>query len=188
MHAETTHKRPDITYAEMKTFLTIGWGELGKRVAEAWRQYNKTYFGNKLQPLPITIVNTSPHGHWLGLTTGSKRGVHLIQLTMPAEGPSLVADRGVLLHEMNHQFLVERGENPKHSGQPWCDQIMRLHYQITGKRLWVAPETVGKVKQEDGKRLSVRRQACCPETGEASIGQRDIASWPHSCGVKLGNL
>ena len=111
MHAETNHRRPDITYAEMKAFLTIGWGKLGQRVAETWLAFNKKHFGGKLQPLPITIVNTSPYGHWLGLTCGSLNRTHLIQLTMPTEAGQLVADRGVLLHEMIHQCLVERGES-----------------------------------------------------------------------------
>jgi len=95
---------------------------------------------------------------------------------------------GVARHWHTGHYLIERGETPKHEGQPWCDEIMRLHRQITGKPLWAAPETVGKEKRTDGERKSVRRQACCPETGEGSIDRKDIAQWPHSCGIELGSF
>lgn len=45
----------------------------------------------------------------------------------------LVADRGVLLHEMVHQALSERGVSPKHADQPWRDEISRLHLILTGQ-------------------------------------------------------
>lgn len=189
MHVETSHRRPDITYAEMKTFLTIGWGKLGQSVAEAWLAFNKRHFGGKLQPLPITIVNTSPYGHWLGLTCGAGKRAHLIQLTMPTDAGELVADRGVLLHEMVHQYLLERGESPKHEHEPWCREIMRLHQAIAGKRIWAAPESIAKAAAgEDGKRRSIRIQKPCPETGMESIPRKDLARWPHSCGLSLGAL
>jgi hypothetical protein len=39
---------------------------------------------------------------------------------------ALLADNAVLLHEMVHQFLFERNEDPSHKGEPWCREIMRL--------------------------------------------------------------
>jgi hypothetical protein len=112
VHVETQHLRPDLTYAEMKALLTVGWGNLGKRVGEAWLHLNKKHFAGKLRPLPITIVSTSPYGRWTGLTYGAAKRAHLIQLTVPREAGELVADRGVLLHEMIHQYLLERSESP----------------------------------------------------------------------------
>ena len=112
---------------------------------------------------------------------------HLIQLTMPADAGELVADRGVLLHEMAHQHLVERGESPKHEHEPWCREIMRLHKAISGKRIWAAPESIAKAAAgEDGKRRSIRVQKPCPEAGMELIARKDLARWPHSCGLKLG--
>jgi hypothetical protein len=35
---------------------------------------------------------------------------------------------------------------------PWRQEFMRLHFQITGKRIWLAPEIVGKERDEDGRR------------------------------------
>ena len=38
MFAETTHTRPDINFQQMRDFLHHGWGPVGIRVAEAWRE------------------------------------------------------------------------------------------------------------------------------------------------------
>jgi len=53
---------------------------------------------------------------------------------------------------MVHQALVERGVSAAHEDEPWRQEIMRLHFQITGKRIWLAPEIVGKERDEDGRR------------------------------------
>ena len=190
MHIETNLSRPNITFAQMRRFLTIGWGTLGEDVAATWLEFNRQHFGGKLHPLPITIVSTSPYGHWLGLTYGGAdhNRTHLIQLTMPRNSSELVADRGVLLHEMVHQHLIERGESPKHEHGPWCREIMRLHLAITGKRIWAAPEVVGKRRGENGERKSIRYQPICPETGMKSIPRGKLSRWPHACGLDLGPL
>src|SRR5262245_14336650 len=103
-------------------------------------------------------------------------------------GCELVADRGVLLHEMIHQYLIERGESPKHEHEPWCREIMQLHRAITRKAIWATPESVGKELGPDGKRKSTRFQKACPETGMESIPRKDLSRWPHSCGLELGPL
>jgi hypothetical protein len=183
MHVETDHDRGDITFAQMKAFLQTGWGKTGLAVADAWLLFNKRYFGGKLQPIPIVLTATSPYGHWSGLTTCNARRprAHLIEMTAPRmSGNALRADRGVLLHEMIHQHLTESGRWPKHDGEAWCEEIMRLHFAITGKTIWAAPEKIGKQKDDDGKRKSVRKQAADPIDGRPSISQAAIASWPHS--------
>lgn len=189
MRTETTHTRPDITFAEMKTFLTVGWGKFGERIADKWLKLNRTYFRGRLQPLPITLVNTSPYGHWLGITAcnPAEQRAHLIQLTAPRQEKFLVADVGVLLHEMVHQYLAELGEETGHDSEPWCREIMRLHYKITREKLWASPSVVRKEKI-GGKLKSVRKQKPCPDTGETSLPRADIATWPHSVGVDLGAL
>jgi hypothetical protein len=182
MHVETDHQRADITFAQMKAFLRTGWGALGERVAETWLRLNRKHFKGKLQPIPIVLTAVSPYGHWCGLTTSSPhvRRAHLIELTWPRLYQTLRADAGVLLHEMVHQHLTECGANPKHEAQAWCDEVMRLHFDITGKMIWAAPETVGKEKGDDGKRKSIRKQAPDPITGEAGLTRSEIAGWPHS--------
>ena len=169
MFAETSHTRPDINFAQMRDFMHHGWGPVGIRVAEAWREFNDRYFDGRLKPVPITLVATSPHGHWLGLTSGMRPGngnavcrCHLLQLTYPNGGRQLIADRGVLLHEMVHQALVEAGLYPSHDGEPWRNEITRLHLVLTGERLWCAYDQVKKI---DGKSVRVPKPA--PEPGHA---------------------
>ena len=191
MQIETDYKRRAISFADMRNFLSIGWGEIGESVADAWRDLNKRHFANQLEPLPIILVNTSPYGRWLGCTYCNvrKHRAHLIQLAMPRQKTVLVADRGVLLHEMLHQQLTEQGASPKHEHAPWCDGIMRLHFELTGTRLFAAPETVTKTKTPDpatGKTKSIRVPRRHPDTGKPSIDRLSIATWPHSLGLELG--
>ena len=97
MFAVTSHSRPQLDFADMHGFLEHGWGELGIRVANCWRDFNDRYFDGRLRPLPIVLVATSPHGHWLGLTHGSRNGhgTHRIELTIRvwAHAWSLTAPR-----------------------------------------------------------------------------------------------
>jgi hypothetical protein len=193
MQIATDYKRRAISFADMKNFLSIGWGELGETVADSWRDLNKKHFKNALEPLPIVIVNTSPYGRWLGCTYCNvrKRRAHLIQLAVPRQKQVLLADRGTLLHEMLHQQLTEAGDSPAHAHAPWCEGIMRLHFDITGKRIYAAPETVTKTKALDpitGKRKSIRVARKHPDTGLPSIDRLSIATWPHSLGVRLGDF
>lgn len=93
-----------------------------------------------------------------------------IYLAAPRDGDHLVADRGVLCHEMIHAWLRQCGDDPKHSGQPWRDEIVRLS-RIEGRTI-VAMKT--KVAKEKGTRRSVR------VTPEGSLNQAEIAGWPLS--------
>jgi hypothetical protein len=186
MFAVTSHSRPQLDFADMRAFLEHGWGELGVRVAGCWRDFNDRYFDGRLKPLPIVLVATSPHGHWLGLTHGSRNGhgTHRIELTHPGMGARLIADRTTLLHEMIHQTLVEQGVNPHHDKEPWRAEITRLHSVLTGgERLWCAFDQVRKV---NGR--SVRVPAPAPEPNMRTIEQKDIARWPRSVGLLLGSL
>jgi hypothetical protein len=54
MHIETSHSRPNITFAQMKRFLTIGWGKLGEERefshygGECFLLWSTSYEGVKL--------------------------------------------------------------------------------------------------------------------------------------------
>jgi hypothetical protein len=91
---------------------------------------------------------------------------------------------GELLHEMVHQLLFERGEDPAHMGAPWRREIMRLQKQITGREIWAGQS---KTVRLDGK--VVRMNMPCPVTGASSLTQGEIAMWPHQrYGIQLGHL
>jgi hypothetical protein len=171
------------TLAEMRHALEVGWGAVGGRVADCWADYNRRYFGGRLKPLPLFLTPLAPYGKKVGWTCGG--AVTHIALCVPKDGTANVADKGTLLHEMIHQALHESGECPKHAGEPWCREIMRLHRQITGKEIWAGKYTVTK---ERGSRRSLRGNLPHPETGAPSIPQAEIARWPHDSGIDLGAL
>ena len=176
----------DYTFAEMRRALIKGWGELGARTADAWLDFNRRYFGGELQPIPIFFTNTTPFGKRLAHCRCESQCTH-IALNRPSGHAHLIADRDTLLHEMIHQYLGQRGENPKHAGEPWRREIMRLHREITGASIWAGKPTVAKVKEAAGRK-SVRRMQPHPETGEASLTQKQIACWPHDRSINLGRL
>jgi hypothetical protein len=92
------------------------------------------------------------------------------------------ADNGVLLHEMIHQFLQERDEDPKHMGRA----LVAGDYapdEGHHRDIWA-----GKSKTVRQGEKVVRMNAPRPVTGEPPLGQADIASWPHSIGIDLGRL
>jgi SprT-like family len=185
MFAVTSHSRPQLDFADMRAFLEHGWGELGLRVAGCWRDFNDRYFDGRLKPLPIVLVATSPHGHWLGLTHGSRNGhgTHRIELTHPGMGARLIADRTTLLHEMIHQALVEQGVNPHHDKEPWRAEITRLHAALTGgEQLWCAFDQVRKV---NGRSVRVPAPApgrTCGRSSRRTSRDGHVASvccWDH---------
>lgn len=179
MILEAAHDRPNITAEQMRAFLSSGWGELGERIFGHFNELNDRFFAGSLAPMPICVVPVSPYGHWAGLCCGSttRREAALIYLCVPRDGKTLVADRGVLLHEMLHAHLMARGDDPQHSGQAWRDEIVRLS-AIAGRTVVARATKVVK----DANRKSMR------VTPEGSLTQREIASWPHSIGLKLGRL
>jgi hypothetical protein len=156
-------------------------------VADAWQEFNRLYFGGRLKPLPIFLTPSTPYGHCIGWTCGGGPVTH-IALADPRKGNVLVADRGVLLHEMIHQFLHESGEYARHDGGPWCREVMRLHRLLTGKDVWAGKYTVTKKRLPDGGRVSVRGNVARPGDGEASLTQKVISRWPYSAGIDLGPL
>ena len=171
-----------MTNAEMKTFLTLGWGSFGARIYRTRCAYNARYFAGRLKPLPIVPTPTLPFGHCVGLTSGGGIARHIL-LAAPKDHDVLVGDKGVLLHEMIHQHLFETGQDVRHAGQPWCDCVMRLNKRIARKAIFASPTTVRKI---DGR--SVRLNPACAATGRASLSQQEIARWPHSTGIELGAL
>jgi hypothetical protein len=170
------------TFDEMERNLIIGWGELGRSVARYWKKYNEQYFEDRLQPLPMFLTPVTPYGRFVGWTCTMQDITHIC-LCAPSIGTILVADKGVLLHEMVHQFLHDNGEYSKHNGEPWRREIMRLNKLLTKKEIWAGASTVIRVK---GKSKRINKPH--PATGIASLRQGQIARWPHSVGIKLGKF
>ena len=176
------------TLLDMKRFAHEAWGPLGLRTVERWQEFNRQYFGGKLKPVPLVISQTLPFGSKVGLCS-YKPGTsgRIITVNVPKYHAMLLADNGVLLHEMIHQVLCERGVDPSHASDGWRQEIMRLHKQITETEIWAGRSITKRMLGNDGKKSKVIR-INEPLDGKKSLGQDEIARWPHSCGIKLGKL
>jgi hypothetical protein len=138
------------------------------------------------RPIPLIVSQTLPFERRIGQCSHNPKSWEgrAITLNLPACGGQLIADNGTLLHEMLHQYLFERGEDPAHAGEPWRREIMRLTKLITGKTIWAGPS---KTVRQNGK--AIRINAPHPETKEVSLPQAIIARWPHNAlGINLGFL
>lgn len=166
---------PDLSFYDALTVSTKAFGPRGEKAVRLWQQYNDDYFSGNLKPVPVLFVPTSPFGHWVGLCSGNRatQSVHNIML-LNRPWDTL---REVILHEMVHQSLIERGLNPKHEGQPWCDEIMRISKNYFRRDMWAGAVTVIKVMGSDGKRRSVKTNKRSPDNYD-SMPYGMITSWP----------
>lgn len=181
-----------ITFKEMQKFATEAWGPLGSNAVARWKEFNDRFFDGKLKPVPLVITRAQPYGARLAYCSyGLGGGERTITLNIPKDHDSLVADNSVLLHEMIHQCLFERGEYPSHDGEPWRKEIMRLHRVLTKKDIWAGRSKTARRKRKEGREMIsevVRINEPHPETGAKSLSQFDISRWPHSCDICLGEL
>ena len=178
------------TINDMTKGATEAWGKLGSNAVARWRDLNEQYFDGELQPIPLVITNTQPFGKRLAFCSLGKTSDltwRTITLNVPKTGDVLLADNGVLLHEMVHQRLFERGELPDHASEPWRNEIMRLHLAITGKHIWAGRSKTVR-RRIAGRSRVMRGNEANKETGEASISNAAIVRWPYACGICLGKL
>ena len=176
------------TLRDMERFATEAWGPFGTGVVAKWAEFNERYFGGKLKPVPLVMTNAQPFGKRLAFCSynpGTKG--RTITLNVPKDHTELLADNCTLLHEMVHQYLFEKGEDAAHAGDGWRREIMRLNKLIAGKEIWAGPSKTRR-DPDDMKRV-IRLNEPHPTTGRPSLGQKQIARWPHNgAGIKLGKL
>src|SRR5262249_7027293 len=146
-------------------FATEAWGPLGTRTAHMWALYNDRYFGGCLKPVPLVITNTLPFGRRLAFCSYHPNGEgRTITVNVPRVHQQLVADNGVLLHEMIHQYLFEHNEAAGHDSIGWRREIMRLNKILTGVEIWAGPSQIVRIDKK-----VVRRNAPHPEDGLPSL-------------------
>jgi hypothetical protein len=164
-----------MTFDDVALIADRCFGELGLNTVHLWKRYNDAYFDGTLVPTPVLYVPTSPYGHWVGQHVADRN----IYLMRPGPSRSWGFVRGVLLHEMIHQGLAQAGKNPKHDGNPWCSEIMRISHYFD-RNIWAGKYTVIKV---EGK--SVRANMPRPKGNRARIlDQDEISKWPHSIDIE----
>jgi hypothetical protein len=169
--------REQITFVEMRQMLGWSFGDEGRLIADLWDAFNERHWDGRLVPVPLFFPRVTTYGHWLGLYTcnAANESIHIqlkFQLTTKQK-----AD--VLLHEMVHQFLAECGQNPKHNGIPWCNEIMRLTKEIWGVEIHASPSVPRK---KDGRSVRIQKPSAI---GQESISRPQIAAWPCSIGLSV---
>ena len=178
-------ERPKITFAEVRNILHYAFDKHGVAIADSWLDFNERFWEGKLEPVPLFLVAATPYGNWSGLCTHNKQRTINIQIK---HGLDLQTKRGVLLHEMVHQYLVESGANIRHNGQPWCTEIMRISRDYFGKAIWAGAPKMARVKRRNPKtkemeKVITRINPPGPN-GEPSLTQKEIAGWPHSVSLQ----
>lgn len=171
---------------DMHRFALEAWGPFGGSVVAKWEEFNTRYFAGTLKPVPLVLTHTQPFGKRLAFCSYSETGQgRTITLNVPKFHNELLADNNTLLHEMIHQWLNERGEDAAHASDGWRREIMRLHSEITGTQIWAGRSTTVR---RDGR--VVRINVPHPQTGQVSLGQDQIARWPHEPPgeIELGHL
>jgi hypothetical protein len=173
----------DFTIEDMYRFATEAWGPLGTATVTKWREFNARYFDGRLRPVPLVITNAQPFGKLLAFCSyESATSGRTITLNVPKDHRQLLADNGVLLHEMIHQALFERGTETAHASASWRNEIMRLHQLITGASIWAGRSMTKRI---NGKMMRINEPR---NDGTESLEQGAIARWPHSVGIDLGRL
>jgi len=178
-----TENMSAFTFDDMLRFAAEAWGPLGTKTVRRWAVYNDRYFGGALKSVPLVITNTQPFGGKLAFCSYHPGGEgRTITVNVPQDHNRLLADNGVLLHEMIHQFLFERGEHAGHDGAPWRREIRRLNLILTGIEIWAGASKLTRINKK------VVRINAPNANGQLSLRQGEIARWPHSMGIRLGQL
>ena len=128
----------EFTVADMHRFAVEAWGPIGTAIVDKWVEFNGTYFGGVLRPVPLVITNTLPFGKRLAFCSygGPHNPGRTITLNIPKDHCRLLADNNTLLHEMLHQFLFERACRP--ASRPACPACVSGSPLPTPKAGWTA--------------------------------------------------
>jgi hypothetical protein len=181
--------RRSFTVEDMRRFAFEAWGQLGASAVMKWAEFNDAYFDGALRPVPLVFTQTLPFGKAIAFCSygDQDKPGRTITLNVPWHGDFLVADNGTLLHEMIHQYLFERGEYPKHDGDGWRREIMRINKMINGSEIWAGKYTTTRVDLGEATKRVVRINKPS-RNGQPSLTQMQIARWPHDRDIDLGKL
>jgi hypothetical protein len=156
---------PFFAFRDVYALSRVVFGEAGETLVLLWRQFNGAFFFNSLRPVPLILVPgsllTSSAGQSSFGTDGTTQYIYLPRGRPPA------ALRGALLHEMVHQRLNEAGKNPRHDGEPWCEEIVRISRLL-------------------GRKVAAGRTAAL--TGRPPLAPEEIAGWPNAIGLRTPRI
>jgi len=156
------------------------WGTAGTWIADTWTRLNADYFDGAAKYHGV-VWGLTPHGSRLGHTYVETGRITLHPALLNPQGNAwergeelgaLYAEH-VLLHEMIHAILSDRGEDGAHNGEPWCAEIMRITPLLGFAPILAAPVTQRRV---EGKVTRI------PKDGH--LDRDTISRWPHTIAPK----
>lgn len=173
------------TTDDMLRLADEAFGTVATAAVATWQDFNTRYFEGRLQPIPIVLTAALPlgretaHCDYAFEQNGWRQGRAITLLI----GRNRQAGKGDLLHSMIHQHAFEVLEqDPRHSGETWRTEIMRLHRIITGQRIWCGPSITVRTTKYRAARINKPDAA-----GQPSLSQGEIAAWPAGF-IDLGPL
>jgi hypothetical protein len=169
-----------LTFGEVRRVAGATYGRSGLHLADLWDAYNRDYFGGKVDPVLICRSRVFAYGRCIGYTSVRSGEDPWRHIVVKAYSQNVCADqRAILLHELVHLALFQRGEDPNHGGVPWTTEIMRIS-ELLGQELWAGRYTVIR----DGKKTRRANKAPPEELAQLRrLNQDEIARWPHSVGI-----
>jgi hypothetical protein len=186
------HKEPpsaEEALAILKAAADISdWG-YGRWAYEKWELFNYLYFDGALQPGGI-VWGLTPHGHSLGYYEPWRNCITLhTSLVKPAgrdpwgmgnlTGERLAAD--VLLHEMMHQAIHQRGGDPSrniHNSEIWSAEINRLIPLLKIETKLIAKPVRQQRVREPGQKTGNGKVKWIVEDG--CMNRAQLSTFPHS--------
>ena len=175
---ESNTDSDEMDFATVRLVARSAFGEPGAHLADLWREYNDTFFGSALRPILITRSRVFAFGHCIGQTHYGDDYIDRRLVIKSLKAAVCPKQREVLIHEMLHQALFERRVSPRHAGQEWCDEIMRLT-RLLGGKIWAGKYTVLR----EGKLTRRGNKPPPPNFTGRCLTQLEIAGWPHSIGI-----
>jgi hypothetical protein len=165
----------DRAYLEAHRFL---YGDLGAHVATAALLCRDRLLRPGFALPVIRLAPVAPYGRCAALSGNSGALSHAPEIghgiwlylheAWFGTGTALLerADETVL-HELLHNELAQRGQDPKHRGEPWAQRCQELSDRLGLAARIERPRSV----RLDGKVITVTPDGCLPYA--------ELARWPH---------
>ena len=192
------------TWPQVRAAAECYWRGIGGPVVDYMIEMNSSHFESLVPPAPVVLSRMgSANGQWfvtLATDADQRRGFEQ-QLLMGSitAGHNLPkrldrVRRADVLRHLMMGYLSAKGLERGPGRGPWCELVMRLHFSLTGQRVWCAPRIESVQMIEDPKaerslqiRTVVHEQAPDPRTGAPSLTHEQIRNWPMSV-VDLGEI
>lgn len=191
-----TEPAADPTWQEVIAAAGLYWGPIGRKAAEQVRDYAVKLFDGQVKPAALIFGRPSKiHDQWAPLLeVAAQMRMHEPSIAdMRGHGdvkPLVRISRAQLLRGTLGRYLTTNGLNASPGSLDWCRAAMSATERLTGKRVWMSPQTERQVAENEGgfvRRRIVVEQQQGPK-GETSVTWTEILAWPSKTIPGLGDI